>query len=237
KVDRLVGLWKDSKATDLDSVVAIMEKNKDLAKDIREILKLLLMDNRDAELRAEIARLQDLIKKLNEIIRQQQTLRAWTERGGKPNDQLGKDQKKLTEATKDLAKAMGKAQGEKAGEPKAGEPKAGDPKSGKPGESGPPKVPGPKQEGDAKSGEKKDDDQPAGKNMDGKKQVEDATHDQKKAEENINKDKKPDASGNQDDAIKKLKEAMKKPEELLAQLRQEEMERKLAARQAQCERM
>src|SRR5947209_8975948 len=67
KFDRLVGLLKDSKALDLDSVVAIMEKNKDLAKDIREILKLLLMDNRDAELRAEIARLQDLIKKLNEI--------------------------------------------------------------------------------------------------------------------------------------------------------------------------
>src|SRR5207237_9906286 len=116
-------------------------------------------------LKAEIARLQDLIKKLNEIIRQQQTLRAWTERGGKPNDQLGKDQKKVTEATKDLAKAMAKAQGDKAGEPKAGEPKAGDPKTGKPGESGPPKVPGPKQEGDAKSGAHKEHAQPPVRHM------------------------------------------------------------------------
>ena len=67
--------------------------------------------------------------------------------------------------------------------------------------------------------------------------MQDAIDNQKRAEDNIDKDKKKDASNDQDEAIKKLEEARKKLEEILRQLREEERERLLAALQARCERM
>src|SRR5208283_1976531 len=60
---------------------------------------------------------------------------------------------------------------------------------------------------------------------------------QKKAEEEIAKKKNPDASKNQDKAIDNLDEARKKLEDILRQIRQEEIERLLAQLQARCEYM
>jgi hypothetical protein len=71
----------------------------------------------------------------------------------------------------------------------------------------------------------------------GKKQVQDAIEEQKRALENLEKDKKKDASGNQDEAIRKLEEARKELERLLKQLREEELERLLANLQRRVERM
>jgi hypothetical protein len=139
-----------------------------------------------------------------------------------------------------------KEAGAKGGDPKSaqGEPKSGgDPKQGeaKPGES---------QQGQAKQGG--DEGQPKPDNppktpqqpqqqqdniAQSKKQIEEGNYKQQSSEENIAKKKNPDASKDQGDAIEKFEAAKKKLEELLRQLREEEMERLLADLQRRCEKM
>jgi hypothetical protein len=69
------------------------------------------------------------------------------------------------------------------------------------------------------------------------KKVEEAGYDQKKAQGKIEEGKPKDALKNQADAIAKMEEAKKKLENLLRQMREEEIERVLAALQARCEKM
>ena len=392
KFDRLVSLLKDSKAITPDYLNRAMTQNQAVADDIRTILAILLTDNRDEELRKEKQRVEQLLRRLNEIISQQKVVRAWTERDME-KARLAREQGQVTKATGELARSMGKGAGDKnnkeakgenkgegkkgqagkgeakedtkeskadnkgreaknagkpgenkenkgsakAGEEKEnkgqkgdakpgdggkenkggakaggkenkGEAKAGDPKkngdkeskagskAGKPGD----KAGESKQAGEQKPGEKKDaaqqgdkadskgkeqnkgeskgaqggkpqqsgqqaqskggqqggrqqqgqskgDGQQQGKQqqqdqqqddqLPGRKQIEDAQGNQKDAEKNIDKNKRPDASKDQDDAIKNLTKAKKQLEELLRQLREEEIERLLAALQQRCERM
>lgn len=71
----------------------------------------------------------------------------------------------------------------------------------------------------------------------GKKQVEDANYKQHQAEENIAKGQNKPASDKQGEAISDLEKAKKKLEDLLRQIREEELERLLAALEARCRRM
>ncbi len=71
----------------------------------------------------------------------------------------------------------------------------------------------------------------------GKKQIQEGNEFQKEAEKDLNKGNNDAASNKQGDALKKLKEAQKKLEDLLRQLREEEIERILAALQMRFERM
>ncbi|HEV3255723.1 MAG TPA: hypothetical protein VG013_02465, partial [Gemmataceae bacterium] len=119
KFDKLVNLLQTSKAITPDALQKVMDQNKDLANDIRTILAILLTDNRDEELRKEKERIQDLIKRLNAIIRSQQTVRAWTERDMEKN-RLAKEQNQVTEATRELAKGMTKG-GDKDAKDKKGD--------------------------------------------------------------------------------------------------------------------
>ena len=103
--------------------------------------------------------------------------------------------------------------------------------------------------GQAKSGQKSDpqkagekgDNQPQAQPKDnianGRKQVEDAEYKMKQAEEKIAKKDNKDASDYQGKAIQDLEKAKKKLEDLLRQIREEELERLLAALQARCEKM
>ncbi len=409
--DRLVGLLKDSKVITPDYLEKAMKQNQEVADDIRTILAILLTDNRDEELRKERQRVEQLLRRLNEIIRSQQTVRAWTERDME-KARLAREQKDVSQATHDLARSMGKgagdkenkeAKGENKGEgkkgqgkgeakedtkdPKAGDKenkgadkagankeqkgdakpgegkenkpganpngnkeqkgdakpgdgnkenkgdakasdkagdkqnkggaKGGDPKenkggskegspsgskageskqgdkqnkaqageqkpgenknadkqgekadskgkeqnkgeskgasksggqSGKPQEGQQAQSKGGQQGGRQKQGQNKGDgqqqqnkqpqqDQQQDDQLPGRKQIEDAHQDQKDAENNIDKDKRPDAGKNQDDAIEKLNKAKKALEELLRQMREEEAKRLLAALQQRCERM
>lgn len=79
--------------------------------------------------------------------------------------------------------------------------------------------------------------QPAAATPQGKKQVQDANYKQKQAEEKIARGKNEDASKDQGKAIKDLEAAKKKLEQLLNQMREEELERLLAALQVRCEKM
>jgi hypothetical protein len=70
-----------------------------------------------------------------------------------------------------------------------------------------------------------------------RKKIEDANQDQQHAEQNIDKNQRKDAGKDQQNAIDKLVEAKKALEELLRQMREEEIERLLAQLQQRCERM
>lgn len=152
---------------------------------------------------------------------------------GKGDKKDGKDSKE----GKDGKDAKGDKQESK--DAKDGKDSKGDKKDGKP-SKGEPKD----SKGGGKDGQPNDDDQQSqpsqpqqNEQLPGKKQVEDAIEDQKRAENNLKKEQRDKASRDQDDAVKKLEDARKKLEALLKQIREEELERKLADLQRRCERM
>ena len=138
------------------------------------------------------------------------------------------------------------AKGSKAGDSKSGESKAGaQSKQGEAKSGSQSSGQGQSKSGDAKSGKqpdskgdnaKKGGDSPP-PTASGKKQVEDANYKQKQAEDNIAKENKKGASDDMGKAIDDLEKAKKKLEDLLNQIREEELERLLAALQARCEKM
>jgi hypothetical protein len=176
----------------LQDINAAIGQNEQLTKTLREMIDILLTDNQTAKLKEEQRRLQDLLKKLDKILREQKLERSKTESGRQDGDQLAKSQGKVTEDTKKLSKDMGngkdakdakgdtkgegkdgkpKTQGkddtkEAKGDPKSGEPKAGDPKAGDP-KSGKPGD-GEAKGGDPKEGKGEDKPKPAGEPKDPK---------------------------------------------------------------------
>jgi hypothetical protein len=133
------------------------------------------------------------------------------------------------------SKGDGKSKGEGKGDGKPSDGKPADSKGG--GQSGGNQAGGSKSDGGGSgAGNPKKDDKPP-LDLPGQKQIEDAQKAQKQAEDEIEKGKNPEASKDQGNAIEQLKELQKKWEELLRQLREEEIERVLAALQARCERM
>ena len=129
----------------------------------------------------------------------------------------------------------------KDGMGKDGKGKDGDPKDGK-GKDGKGKD-GQSQDGmnkDSQGGEDSADSgqQPLPQEKDqARKRIQEATEFQKESENKIAKDDKKAASEKQGDALDKLKEAQKKLEDLLRQLREEEIDRVLVQLQARCVEM
>jgi hypothetical protein len=220
-------LKKDSTSLSIPEIKEAMDQNKMLAEDIRAILALLMADNRDDFLKNEIKRLMELIKQLDKVIREQKIARAKTEGGKLDKDALGKEQKKVTDDTTKIAKALDKNSDGK------GDKNKSDPKDGKDGKGS---------QGQGQPGDKnKSKDSPPQDNPDkpadgspGKKQVQDANQYQRQAEDDIKKEDKDDASKKQSQAIAKLEEARRKLEEILRQLREEEIERLLAKLEQRC---
>lgn len=135
----------------------------------------------------------------------------------------GKAQAKSGDSSKGQSQA--KDSGAKSGQ----DPMGGDPMGGQQG--------GPKSQ--AKGGGQKKGQQPPqdAASKVGKKEVEEGYDKQQQAEGSIEKKNNDDASAKQGEAIEKLEKAKKDLEKLLRQLREEELERILAALQARCEKM
>ena len=155
-------------------------------------------------------------------------------KGGDPKDGKGKD-------SKDGDPKDGKGKDSKGGDPKDGkgkDSKGGDPKDGKGKDSkgGDPKDGKGGDPMDSKSGESADM-PPNPETQIAKKQIQEGVKEQEAAEKKIEKDDKQGASEDQAKAVDKLKQAQKKLEELLKQLREEEIERLLAQLQGRCEKM
>ncbi|MFN6049234.1 MAG: hypothetical protein ACK47R_00240, partial [Planctomycetia bacterium] len=134
----------------------------------------------------------------------------------KDGDSKGKDGK--GKDGKDSKGSDGKGKDSKGGEGK--DSKGGDSKSGQD-----------SQDGSAQPSPSSPETQNA------KKQIQEGINKQQEAEKKIAQDDKKGASENQSEAVDKLKQAQKKLEDLLKQLREEELERLLAQLQSRCEKM
>src|SRR5262249_15793919 len=116
----------------LGEIDAAIGQNEQLTKTLREMIAILLTDNQAPKLKQEQRRLQDLLKQLEKVIRDQKLERSRTESGRIDNAQLARGQAKVTEDTRKLANAMGKDgdardpknRGEGKGEGKNGQPQA-----------------------------------------------------------------------------------------------------------------
>ena len=174
---------------------------------------------------------------------------------GDPKDGKGKDGKGKDGDPKDGKGKDGKGKDgdSKDGKDKDGKGKDGDPKDGK-GKDGKGKDGDPK-DGKGKDGKGKDGDPMDGMGKDGKggdesadagkqplppekdnarKRIQEGIELQEESEKKIAKEDRKAASNKQGDAIDKLKEAQKKLEDLLRQLREEEIDRVLVQLQARC---
>jgi hypothetical protein len=152
---------------------------------------------------------------------------------GKPGDRKAKSDGK------------GASKGGSGGESKPGEGKPGESKSG--GKSG---QQGENKGSQSQSGQQGQQGQQGEQGQQGqqgqqdqqpnnpvKKQIQDANHYQKQAEENLDKNKRPDAGEKMEKAKEELEKARKKLEDLLKQLREEEIERLLAQLEQRCKHM
>lgn len=238
---RLIATLTASGVT-LREIETAIGQNDQLLKSLREMIQLLLSDNNSAKLKEEQKRLQELVKKLDQIIRAQKIERSKVESGHGQPEELAKSQGKVTKDTKDLAKAMdqaGKPNDGKSADGKPTEAKdAGSPKDGQPGEPKPgqPKPGQPKDgNGQPNSGEQSPPN--PNESEQARQQVQDAADNQRRAEDRIKKDDRQGASGQQDEAIKKLEEARKELERRLKQMREEELQRLLANLDTRCARM
>jgi len=163
--------------------------------------------------------------------------KAGAKSGGKQGEEGKKSGAKGSESGKEPQQAGEKKSGEqKQGEAKAGSESQsqGQPKSGQ-------QKPGEQQAGSKGGQQQPQQPQPPSQQKPqdeiAKKQVEDANYKQQQAEEKIAKEENKEASEKQGQAIKDLETAKKKLEDLLRQIREEELERLLAALQQRCERM
>jgi hypothetical protein len=159
--------------------------------------------------------------------------------GGKPGDSKPGASKPGAGKSGD-SKGKGEGKGDsKPGEGKSGQGKQGEGKPSQGGQSGQQGQQG--QQGEGKSGGQKSgqqqQQQPSPEQGQIKKKIEDANKYQDRAEDNLRKDNRKDAGDDEETAVAKLREAQKQLEDLLRQLREEEIERLLARLEARCQKM
>jgi len=164
----------------------ILNENQELRRILRDIMELLLKDDRDAELKRQIAEARRLLEELKNVIRKQELVLNKTIIGRTKNQDLEKSQRNVREQTHDLVNPKsnqgkeskkGEGKGSKSGQKGIGEGKddtkdpkadAKDGKDAKSGKSGEGKD-GKGGEGkDSKSGEGKDGKGNEGKQSEGK---------------------------------------------------------------------
>jgi hypothetical protein len=325
----LIDMLRNSKTSSNTEVLQdILKENEELRQILNQILELLLKDDRDAELKRQIAEARRLLEELKAVIRKQELVLNKTILPRTPNKDLAKSQHNVKEQTRDLIEPrseraketkQGEGKGSKSGKqgmgegkadtktpkgdakdgksgkqgegkdgkqgegksgkqsegksskpaqsktdtPSAGKPSAGKPSAGKSGDSkgqGQGKSEGKGSSGQGKAGQGKPSQggqsgqqgqgkssgNPSGKQQQQqpnqaqsqiKKQIQDANKYQERAEDNLRKDNRKDAPQDEQDALDKLNQAKKALEDLLRQLREEEIERLLAQLENRCRHM
>ncbi len=264
--EQLITQLKEQKVNGTGDIKIAADRSAKLADELRVLIALMKEDPRQLKLRDEINRLKDIIKELEKAIHDQKVTQAITDAKKTDPKELGQIQKKNTEQVAKLIDKMDGKKGGKGGDPKdsKGDPKGAksgdqaakskDGGKGEPKEGGDPKQgqgkPGEAQQGQPKpggdQGEQKPDNSPQKAQppqgpkdniAQSKQKIEEGNYNQKSAEDKIEKKDNPDASKEQDKAIEKFEEAKKKLEDLLRQLREEELERTLADLLRRCEKM
>jgi len=254
----------------LEALVELLEKGQlsraignqeDLDGDLRNLLELLLSENRAKRIESEKARIRDYLKRLNRIIRTQKDVQGRTT-GGADQDRLADEQLKLADASSGLAEDIRRneesesdgpeqeagqdsEEGRKPPDPKGpdADTKDGQEPEGNeadPKEQGPPVEQSPKQpkeqgaeQGD-RQGEKSDQ---SGESSDqdehpARKRIEAARQRMRAARQKLQQAERNGAVEEQEEAIRELEQAKAELEEILRQLREEEIEQVLAMLQA-----
>lgn len=239
RFEELVDLLQDER------YAKALESQDSLQRDLISLLTLLLSEDRVKRLAEEKARLRGYLKEIKRLVREQKNLRRRTERSENP-EQLAKKQDRLADDTGTLKRNMKNSSGQskpsqsKPGEGKSGKPGEG---SGKEGKSGK----GCKScdgkgckecQGKGKESEKKE---PSQQGLHSTKSTQDRLEAAKKrmqnAREKLEKAKHKGAVKEQEEAIRELELAQADLEEILRQLREEEMERILMALEERIKRM
>jgi hypothetical protein len=153
---------------------------------------------------------------------------------GKPSESKPGAGKSGDSKGKGEGKADSKGKGGQSGQGKQGEGKSGQGgQGGQQGQQG--------QQGEAKSGGNKggqqQQQQQGQEQSQIKKQIQDAEKYQERAEDNLRKDNRKDAPDDEEKALEKLNQAKRALEDLLRQLREEEIERLLAKLEQRCRHM
>lgn len=104
--DQLVQYLKDQKLASVGEIRIANERAAKLADELRLILALMREDSRTAKLAAERRSLEDYIKQITRLIREQQTVQLQTQGKVTEAKELGKNQEKVTKDTNKLAKQM-----------------------------------------------------------------------------------------------------------------------------------
>ena len=219
-----------------------IEGQTDLERDLVELLKLLLSEDRAKRIASEKARFRRYLKQLNRIIRKQKALKSQSEAGG-DGKQLAQDQGWLAEKTGRLGgqmksdEEMGQpgsteASGEKDGENSQGKPSA-EKSQGQSGGQG-------EGSGGEQSGEQsaeQSQEPPSEADNPARGRLEAARKKMKEAQESLQKAQRGGAVEKQEEALRHLQQAKAELEKILRQLRQEEMKRMLRTLHARFAKM
>src|SRR5579875_3116988 len=133
-------LRSGSSSSNTDQLQEILDQNRELRQILHEIMELLLKDDRDAELKRQIAEARRLLEELKVVIRKQELVLNKTILPHTPNRDLAKSQHNVKEQTHDLVNPksdrdkeakQGEGKGSKSGKQGIGEGKndSKDPKS------------------------------------------------------------------------------------------------------------
>ncbi len=218
-------------------------------RELRALVELLLSSDRAKRLESGKARIREYLKRLGVILNQQKDIQARTPAPGDPKP-LAEEQGRLAGKTDDLSQDI-KAREEgpdkpppetakKADAPPKGKPPAG--KEAKSGSEGQPKAPSPGQGQDQAQGKKPSQDQdqtppPSSQENPARKRLEAARQRMREAEQKLKEAERKGAAEKQEEAIRELQQAKAALEEILRQLREEEMERVLASLEARFTKM
>lgn len=235
--EQLIGVQLESLIELLkkDELARAAEGQDQVSRDLKDILELLLSENRAQRIESEKARIREYLRQLNQILRQQKGIQGRTVGGGDPKS-LAKDQSRLAEKTGDLAQDIqrneedtkAKADSRKPqGEPN--EHASGVPRSqGEPKGESKPKEKG-KGEGQAEgAGHAEAQQEPSEGGNPARRRLEAARQRMREAQKKLEEAERAGAADKQEEAIRELEEAKADLEKILRQLREEEIERTLA---------
>lgn len=216
-----------------DQLARALENQSDLDQDLRAILELLMSENRAKSIENEKARVREYLRQLGVLIKQEKDIQGRTVGGDDPK-RLADEQAKVAEKTSGLAKDIQKNEekpesGKKADGGKSGEGKdgKGNDSKGKDEKSG---------EGKSEEGKDKTPQQNSSENPT-RKRLETARERMIEAEKKLKAAQRQDAADKETEAIRELEQAKAELEEILRQLREEEIARILAMLEARFRKM
>lgn len=236
RIERLVEFLKK------DQLSKAIENQSALDQDLRNLLDILLSENRTKRLQSEKARIREYIKRIGTLLKQEKDIQARTSENDDPL-RLAGEQDKVAKNTGNLAKDIQNNEegGVKKTDNKDQKADSGEKKSdnennkSKDGEG---KSQGQGQQSDNKTQpseqNKPNDDQQANP---ARKRLQAAQQRMELAKKQLEKAQKDGALNDQEEAIKQLEQAKAYLEKILRQLREEEVERVLAMLEARFKKM